>query len=137
VPILEQVLEKYPEEVKIVFKHFPLRMHKFAGKAAMGSLAAKEQGKFWEYHDLLYANFNSLNDEKIFSIARGIGLDMEKFESSMADPKVLALINRDMQEGSGAGVRGTPTIFVNGKILRDRSFNGFQAAIEKELNKKK
>ncbi|NIO15713.1 MAG: thioredoxin domain-containing protein [Deltaproteobacteria bacterium] len=136
-PVLEQVLEKYPKEVKLIFKNFPLRMHKFAAKAALAALAAKEQGKFWEYHDLLYANFNSLNDEKILSLARGMGLDMERFEKSMADPGALALVNRDMQEGVGAGVRGTPTIFVNGKLLRDRSFNGFQAAIEKELKKAK
>lgn len=129
------MLEKYPDKVKLVFKHFPLRMHKYAAKAAVGSLAAKEQGKFWEYHDRLYANFNQLDEEKIIAIAREIGLDMAKFESSLSDPKTLAMINRDMQQGAGAGVRGTPTIFVNGKLLQDRSMSGFQAAIEKELNK--
>jgi protein-disulfide isomerase len=110
-------------------------MHKYAAKAAVGSLAAMEQGKFWEYHDRLYANFNRLDEEKILAIAREIGLDMAKFESSLSDPKTLAMINRDMQDGAGAGVRGTPTIFVNGKLLQDRSMNGFQAAIEKELKK--
>lgn len=131
------MLENYPKDVKLVFKNFPLRMHKFAVKAALGALAAKEQGKFWEYHDLLYANYSKLSDELITALARGIALDMEKFEASMNDPKILALINRDMREGASAGVRGTPTVFVNGKLLQDRTLNGFRAAIDRELNREK
>ncbi len=119
--------------MKLVFKNFPLRNHKFAWPAAIAALAANKQGKFWELHDQLYENYNRLSDQKIREIAQQVGLDMEKFDKDMKDPKLKAIVERDFQEGARVGVRGIPTIFVNGRQLRNRSFQGFQAAIEKEL----
>ena len=119
--------------MKLVFKNFPLRNHKFAWPAAIAALAANKQGKFWELHDQLYENYSRLSDQKIREIAQQVGLDMEKFDKDMKDPELKALVERDFQEGAGAGVRGIPTIFVNGRQLKNRSFQGFQAAIEKEL----
>lgn len=119
--------------MKLVFKNFPLRNHKFAWPAAIAALAANKQGKFWELHDQLYENYNRLSDQKIREIAQQVGLDMEKFDKDLKDPKLKAIVERDFQEGARAGVRGIPTIFVNGRQLRNRSFQGFQAAIEKEL----
>jgi protein-disulfide isomerase len=127
------VFEKYSKEMKLVFKNFPLRNHKFAWPAAIAALAANKQGKFWELHDQLYENYNRLSEQKIREIAQQVGLDMEKFDKDMKDPKLKAMVERDFQEGARAGVRGIPTIFVNGRQLRNRSFQGFQAAIEKEL----
>jgi protein-disulfide isomerase len=127
------VFERYSKEMKLVFKNFPLRNHKFAMPAAIAALAANKQGKFWELHDQLYENYNRLSDQKIREIAQQVGLDMEKFDKDMKDPELKALVERDFQEGAGAGVRGIPTIFVNGRQLKNRSFEGFQAAIEKEL----
>jgi protein-disulfide isomerase len=127
------VFEKYSKEMKLVFKNFPLRNHKFAWSAAIAALAANKQGKFWELHDQLYENYNRLSEQKIREIAQQVGLDMEKFDKDMKDPKLKAMVERDFQEGARAGVRGIPTIFVNGRQLRNRSFQGFQAAIEKEL----
>jgi protein-disulfide isomerase len=135
VPLLEQVLEKYPDDVKIVYKNFPLRNHKFAMKAAIAALAAESQGKFWEFHDLLFKNYNKLNDQKIREIALELGLDQTEFEKKMKDPKITAMIRQDGLEGAQAGVRGTPTIFINGRRLNDRSLKGFQAVIDKELQK--
>jgi protein-disulfide isomerase len=135
VPLLEQVLEKYPDDVKIVFKNFPLGNHKFAMKAATAALAAESQGKFWEFHDLLFKNYNKLNDQKIREIALELGLDQTEFEKKMKDPKITAMIRQDVREGAQAGVRGTPTIFINGRRLKDRSLKGFQSAIDKELQK--
>ena len=134
-PVLEQVLEKYPHDVKIVFKNYPLRNHKFAMKAAMAALAAGSEGKFWEFHDELYKNYNKLNDQKIREIALGLGFDQAEFEKKMNDPKITAMIRQDLQDGVQAGVRGTPTIFINGRRLKNRSLQGFQAAIDKELQK--
>jgi protein-disulfide isomerase len=127
------VFERYSKEMKLVFKNFPLRNHKFAWPAAIAALAANKQGKFWELHDQLYENYSRLSDQKIREIAQQVGLDMEKFDKDMKDPELKALVERDFQEGAGAGVRGIPTIFVNGRQLKNRSFEGFQAAIEKEL----
>ena len=122
--------------MKLAFKNFPLRNHKFAWPAAMAALAANKQGKFWELHDQLYKNYNKLNEQKIRELAQQVGLDMEKFDKDMKDPELKAIVQRDFQEGARAGVRGIPTIFVNGRLLRNRSFQGFQAAIEKELARK-
>ncbi len=134
-PLLEQVLEKYPEEVKIVFKNFPLNSHKFAKKAATAALAASSQGKFWEFHDLLFKNYNRLNDRKIRDIALELGLDMVKFDKKMKDPLIQERISQDLWDGNRADVRGTPTVFVNGKRLRDRTLPGFQKIIDRELQK--
>ena len=134
-PVLEQVLEKNPDKVKLVFKNFPLRNHKFAMPAATAALAAEKQGKFWEFHDLLFKDYNRLNEQKVTEIAQQLKLDMEKFEKDRKDPGIRALINRDLAEGNRAGVRGTPTIFVNGRLLRNRSPAGFQELIEKALKK--
>jgi protein-disulfide isomerase len=135
VPVLEQVLEKYPQDVKVVFKNFPLQNHKYAMKAALAALAADSQGKFWEFHDLLFENYNRLNDEKIQEIAQTVGLNQEEYEKMKKDPSTQGRIKRDLADGRQAGVRGTPTVFINGKRLRDLSLQGFQAAIDKQLEK--
>jgi protein-disulfide isomerase len=129
------VLEKNPDKVKLVFKNFPLRNHKFAMEAATAALAAEKQGKFWEFHDLLFKDYNRLNEQKVKEIAQQLKLDMEKFEKDRKDPGIRRLINRDLAEGNRAGVRGTPTTFINGRLLRNRSMAGFQELIEKALKK--
>ena len=134
-PVFEQVLEKYPEDVKVVFKNFPLRNHKFAMKAAVAALAADSQGKFWEFHDLLFKNYNKLSDQKIQDIAVAVGLNLEEYEKKKNDPAIKRKVNQDFSDGRQAGVRGTPTIFINGIRLRDRNIKGFQAAIDKQLQK--
>ncbi len=134
-PVLEQVLEKNPNQVKLVYKNFPLRNHKFAMPAAIAALAAEKQGKFWEFHDLLFKDYNRLNEQKIKEIAQQLNLDMEKFEKDRKDPRIRAMINRDLSEGNRAGVRGTPTVFINGRLLRNRNPAGFQELIEKALKK--
>jgi protein-disulfide isomerase len=137
VPLLEQVLENNPENVKIVFKNFPLRRHKYATKAAMAALAADGQGKFWAFHDRLFENYKQLSDQKIKDIARDLGFDMEKFEKQMKDPGILAQIRQDMLDGNQAGVRGTPTVFIGGRLLRNWSPKEFQMLIDKELGRTK
>ena len=134
-PVLEQVLEKYPDDVKVAFKNFPLRNHKFAMKAAIASLAAQGQSPFWDFHDLLFENYNKLNDQKIQEFAQAVGLNLEEYEKKKKDPAIERRVKQDLSDGSRAGVRGTPTIFVNGIRLRDRSLKGFQAAIDKQLQK--
>ncbi len=135
-PLLKQVLEKYPKDVKLVYKSFPISSHKFARQAAAAALAADRQGKFWEMHDRLFEKYNQLNDTEIRNIARGLGLDMKKLEIDMKDRRIQSMITRDIEEGRRIGVRGTPTIFVNGKLLQQRSLAGFSAMIDNELNKK-
>jgi protein-disulfide isomerase len=127
------VFETYPKVVKLAIKNFPLPNHKFARQAAVAALAANRQGKFWEFHDELYKNYSRLNEEKIQEIAQQVGLDTAKLDQDMKAPEINAIVENDLREGKNAGVRGIPTIFINGRLLRDRSLAGFQAAIEKEL----
>jgi protein-disulfide isomerase len=134
-PFFQQVLDKYPNNVKLVVKNFPLPSHKFAYKAATAALAANLQGKFWEFHSRLFKNFNAINDTKIQDIAKELGLDMEKFNKDMESPAIKTLISRDVNNGRQIGVRGTPTIFINGKTLKNRSMPGIYQVIEAELKK--
>lgn len=112
-------------------------MHKLSRPAAAAALAAHNQGKFWEYHHKIFDNSSALNDAKFMDIAKELKLDIDKFTKDMNNPAIQNLINRDLAEGSQARVTGTPTIFINGKLLKDRSFEGFQSMIDTELRKKK
>jgi protein-disulfide isomerase len=135
VPTLEQVMAAYPQQVRLVYKHFPLSMHKFANAAAIASIAARNQGKFWPLHDELFANYNKLNDIKIRQLAESIGLDMKRFDQDIANPALQQEVAADTQLGTKAGVRGTPAVYINGIQLKDRSFNGFKQAIDAALQK--
>jgi protein-disulfide isomerase len=133
VPTLDKVLEAYPKQVRLVFKQFPLSMHKFAQPAAIASIAARNQGKFWALHDQLFANFDALSDAKIRELAKGVGLDMARYDKDVANPELQREIAGDVQLGMQSGVRGTPAVYINGKQLRDRSFEGFKRDIEADL----
>jgi protein-disulfide isomerase len=137
VPQLEQLLIKYPGKVKVVFKNFPIRSHKYALKAAVAALAAEPSGKFWEFHDTLFSHYNRLNDQKIQEIVGLLGLDETKFKEQQKNPAITEHIRQDYEEGIRIGVRGTPTIFINGKKLRDRGIKSMEAVIEKELHKQR
>jgi len=88
-------------------------------------------------HEKLFANQRELNDAKVEAIARELALDMEQFNKDLKDPAIASLIDKDMNDGRQANVRGTPTIFVNGKLLNQRTLQGFQQVIEAELRKKR
>lgn len=132
-PIFEQLLKQYPKQVKIVFKHFPLRNHKFAVKAAQATIAAHQQGKFWEFHDLLFEQYNQISDQKIEEIRSQLGLKADQFKKDMNAPQTMAMIREDAGNGRDAGVRGTPTVYINGKRLKDKTLKGFKQAITKAL----
>ncbi|WP_022666792.1 DsbA family protein [Desulfospira joergensenii] len=135
VSLLEEVALAYPDQVKIVLKNFPLSMHKSALPAAAAALAAHNQGKFWPMHDLLFDNSDSLTPEKIKECAQTLGLDMDRFNADQDSPKIQLKIHADLLDGREAGVRGTPTIFVNGRRLKRRTFQGFKTLIDEELKK--
>lgn len=134
-PLFEQVLDKYPESVKVVYKHYPLAFHKQALPAALASLAAAEQGRFWEYHDALFLNQDSLSAEKYLEIARELGLDLEKFSLDMMRPSLRKKIEQDVAEGKKVGVTGTPAVYVNGRQVKERSLEDLSRLIEAELAK--
>jgi len=132
-PLFEQVLDKYPESVKIVYKHYPLSFHKQALPAALASLAAAEQGKFWEYHDELFRNQNSLSSEKYLEIAKDLGLDLKKFSLDVMRPSLRKKLEEDLADGTKAGVTGTPAIYINGRHVKSRDFATMSKLIDAEL----
>ena len=131
------MLEKYPQDAKVVHKNFPLRNHKFAMNAAKAALAAHRQGRFWDYHHKLFENYKKLNDTKFQALATDLGLDLERFNKDMNDPSIQRLIYRDLKEGRNAGIRGIPAVFINGKLLKNTSGPVFQRMIDAELKKRK
>jgi protein-disulfide isomerase len=137
VPFLDQVLASNPTQVRIVFKQFPLRMHNMAQPAALASLAARDQGKFWPMHDLLFANSAQLSEEKIRSLAQQAGLDLARFDRDRNSQRLRDEVLRDQGLGQQAGVQGTPTVFVNGKLLRERTVPGVQTIIDREVARAK
>jgi len=134
-PLFEQVLDKYPDSVKIVFKHYPLSFHKQALPAALAAMAAGEQGKFWEYHDELFLHQSSLSSQKYMEIAQNMDLDLKKFSLDRMRPSLRNKIEQDIADAQKAGLTGTPTIFVNGRKLKKRDFGSLSKLIDSELAK--
>lgn len=135
IPLLDQVMERNPKTVKLAFKNMPLKFHKFAEPSAKAALAAHEQGKFWEFHDKLFAE-KKLSEQLIKKTATDLQLDIPRFEKDMASPKILGKIQKDLVDAQTAGVTGTPTVFINGRTPKQRNLEGFQAIIDDELSKK-
>ncbi len=132
-PLIEQVLDRYPGSVKVVFKHFPLSFHKQALPAALASMAAAEQGRFWEYHDELFLKQNRLGSELYLEIAQGLGLDLKEFSLDMMRPSLRQRVEQDVADGKKAGVTGTPAIFVNGRRVKQRDIETMSRLIDEEL----
>jgi protein-disulfide isomerase len=130
---LNRVLQAFPKDVRLVFKQYPLNIHQYAHRAAVASLAAQQQGKFWEMHDKMFQNFTAINDENLIAWAKELGLDMAEFEQAMHTGQYDAMVRKDMADGAAAHVLGTPTLFVNGKRVNDRSFEGLKRMIQEAL----
>jgi len=121
-------------KAKIVFKHFPLGFHAKAQKAAEASECAGEQGKFWEYHDTIFENQQSIGISDLKKYAGDLKLDQSKFDSCLDDGKFEQKVKDDFQQGSSYGVSGTPSFFVNGvKLVGAQPFAAFKTIIDKEL----
>jgi protein-disulfide isomerase len=132
---LKQVLERYPGRVKLVYRDFPLeRLHPQARPAAEAARCANDQGKFWEYHDVLYSNAPRGGPDDLRRYAEQVGLDVPKFQQCVASGAHRAGVQRDMEEGSRLGVTGTPAFFVNGRPLEGaQPLDAFVRVIEEEL----
>ena len=131
--ILDQVADEYPREVRIAFKHYPLRSHPFALPAAQAAVAAQQQGRFWEFHDRLFMHYDELDEARIDKIAKDLGLDAARFEKDRNAARTKDMIEADRREGYQAGVTGTPAMFINGKKQYRRDMNSVVDAIEREL----
>jgi protein-disulfide isomerase len=115
---IEQVLEMYPGKVRVVFKNLPLKMHKQAEPAARAALAAHRQGKFWDYHDLLFKNGAKLNDDLFIDFAGRLGMDVDRFKVDYASAEIAAQVEADMGQARRLRMNGTPRFLVNGVQIK-------------------
>ena len=136
-PVLEQLLDKYPSDVNLIIKQYPLRMHKSAKKAAQAALAAAEQNKYSEMTKELFKNYKKLNNETIQACAKNIGLDMQAFNKAYTSPTVNKIMEDDMKIGKTVKVRGVPAVFINGRLVKKRSIGYLSKIIDQELQKAK
>ena len=135
-PTLEGLKQKYGDDLRIAFKHNALSFHNRAKPAAMASECAREQGKFWEMHDLLFENQRSLSPENYEKWAGELALDVERFKRDMQDPLLKAGVQADQKLVSSLGARGTPAFWVNGRFLSGaQPFDNFKKLIDEELKK--
>ena len=127
----------YGDKVRIVWKNLPLSMHQYAAGAAYAAMAAHDQGKFWPYHDKLFANQGKLKKEDLIQYARDLKLDVKRFEDAVNNSKFKPGVDADSSEAAALGVSGTPAFFVNGHFLSGaQPFEGFAKAINAELTAK-
>ena len=117
-PTLEKVLKDYAGKVRLVFRQFPLNsIHPMAAKAAQAAMCAKEQDKFWELHDRMYAHQDALKVDDLKTAAAELGMNKNRFAKCLDADKYTATIEADLRAGAQAGVSGTPALFVNGRIV--------------------
>ena len=114
---LHTIQESFPRDVKVVFKNFPIPYHTQSELAARAALAAGEQGKFWEMHDLLFKNKNALGKEDILGYAKVVGLNLSRFQKLLGGKELNKVIDQDKAQGKSLGVKNTPTTFINGRSL--------------------
>lgn len=128
-PLLDSMVERYPRQVRLVFKNFPLSMHEHGEPAARAVTAALQQGKFWEMHHSLFQNQKTLDEAGLNKIAKALGLDVKKFDEDRRSEAVADAVAKDKKAGEALGLQGTPAIFING-----RTFDLEQFDLAEDLN---
>ena len=135
-PALDKVLETYGDDVRVVFRQFPLGIHPQAPKAAEAALCAHEQGKFWEMHDALFADQRNLQVPALKEKAASLGIDTEAFNACLDEDRYADKVEEDFEAGRRAGVSGTPALFINGRFLSGaQPFEEFARIIDDELKR--
>ncbi len=133
-----EVMKAYGNSIRLVFRDYPLSFHAHARKAAEAANCANAQGKFWEYHDKLFASQPALAEDNLKAYAKELGLDTAKFDDCLVKGASKAVIDKDVADGEKVGVTGTPAFFINGRMLSGaQPFEKFKEIIEDELAAKK
>jgi protein-disulfide isomerase len=131
-----KVKEKYGDKVRFVFRQFPLSFHKDAHVAAEASLAAHKEGKFWEFHDKLFANQQKLDRASLEGYAKEVGLNLASFKKALDSKEFAATVDAELKLGEEVAVQGTPTMFVNGARIQDpTNFEVLSKTIDEALAK--
>lgn len=133
-PEVAEIMDKYPGQVKFVYRHFPLEgAHPDAMKAALAAECAREQDSFWDMHDILFTNRNNLDEASLNEYAEKIGLDMTDFNICLSSRRYEEKIQNDISDGRSYGVQGTPTFFVNGRRMTGFVSDNLETLIKEAL----
>jgi protein-disulfide isomerase len=133
-PVLQKVIAEFPGKVRFVERDYPLEtIHENAFRAALAANAANAQGKFWEYSEFLYTHQDALDTASLKKYAGQLGLNVQKFELDSNSERAAAEVRKDIADAEGYGVGGTPTVFVNGIMVRRLSAEAFREAIQNAL----
>ena len=135
-PTLTQVLGEYGDRVRLVYRDFPLSIHANAHLAAQAGACAHDQGRFWDYHDTVFANIRHLRPDDLRRYAVEMGLDSTAFDACLSSERHAGSVDADLSSGQAHGVTGTPAFFINGRLLSGaRPFSAFQELIDDELDR--
>lgn len=133
-PTLARLRVKFPEQLRFAIKHLPMPYHRDAKLGARAAEAARAQGKFWAFHDALFANPGRLNDKGVLMVAQDLMLNMKKFEEDLASPQTAAAVEADLAEAAELGVTGSPTTAINGRLVTGaQPLQTFEQTIAAEL----
>ena len=134
-PLVKEITSKYAQDLKFVYRNFPLEQHPLAMGAATAAEAAGLQGKFWEMHDLLFQKQGDLNDEVIKQLAKDLQLDMIKFDADKNSQNIKQKIQNDTNDALSLKINSTPTFFLNGQRLNLVNLTDLEAEIKKIIDK--
>jgi protein-disulfide isomerase len=132
-PSLERLVKESGDKVRLVARDFPLSQHADAFKAAEAAEAAREQGKYWEYVQVLLQNQSSLSVEKLKSFATQLGLDRARFDAALDSRKFAEMVQTDLDDGMKLGLKGTPSLFVNGRRVTAKSYEELKESVDAAL----
>jgi protein-disulfide isomerase len=137
-PVVKKVMDVYKGKVRLVIKNYPYRYRDYSRGAAEASLAAKEQGKYWEMHDILIKRSPKLDRASLIGYAKELGLDVKKFTDSIDSQKFKKEIDADLKLATDMDLYNTPTFYINGRqVVGERSFEYLKKIIDEELKNAK
>jgi protein-disulfide isomerase len=135
-PVLRQIVEEFPKDVRIYFKNYPLPQHTNARLAAEAAVAAHKQGKFWSFQDKMWDKQDELSPAEIETLAKESGLDMKKFRADLDSPAVKDRVQKDRTDGQALGLQATPTIYIDGREYTDpKDTESLREWIKEELGR--
>lgn len=135
-PVVKQIIDTYPGKIRLVIKNYPYKYRDFSRMTAEASLAARDQGKYWEMHDILITRSPKLDRKSLISYAEELGLDVKKFTDSIDRGLHAKEIDGDIQLAQAMDLYNTPTFYINGRqVVGERPFDYFRKIIDEELEK--
>lgn len=133
-PILQELLDRYPEQVRLYYRHLPLPSHAHARPAAIAAVCAERQGQFWDFHDQLFLDPGALDPEGLRRAAEQVGIDLEPFDECLGSAEAAARVDEDVAAANALGVTGTPVFFVNGiRVKGAQPLSRFVRLVEEEI----